>query len=406
MPLTTSLPAGCFEPVIGIATPPDPRCRACIIVPARNEQEQLAATLAALSRQTGCDGRPLDRHSYEVIVLANNCSDATAAIARRWASQTAGAPVHVLEHTLPAAFAHIGWVRKLLMDEARRRLLAIGRPDGVIASTDADTRVAPTWLAHTLAEVAGGADAVAGLILTLRSERAAVAPGLRLRLLHVMLYCRLMDKIASYLDPEPYDPWPRHGQHFGASFAVTAAAYQRAGGLHPLPCGEDVALVQALRRSGARIRHSPGVRVYTSLRTSSRTSGGMASWLNTQVAMVARSQPYLVEDVDLTMLRLQAFARLRSAWQRRLQLEKTLLMTLAGHLRVPLDWLLDQIGKSQPFNGLLAELEETAAGAGGKQIAIEQAIFQLQKQLRLMRVSRTCASNRSGNGRYVSRLDG
>jgi hypothetical protein len=135
----------------------------------------------------------------------------------------------------------------------------------------------------------------------------------------------------------------------------------------------------------------------------------MAGWLSTQVAMAARLQPYLVEDVELTVLRLQAFARLRSAWQRRLQLEKAVLMTLAGHLRVSFDWLLDQIGKTQPFNGLLAELEETAAGADGKQIPIEQAICQLQNQmsrLRDMRVSRFCASNRYDRYRPASRLNG
>jgi hypothetical protein len=397
------------NPVIDIATPPDPHCKACVIVPARNEEEHLAATLEALTRQISADGRALDQRSYEIIVLANNCSDASAAIARRYAVRSTAVPVHVLECTLADTFAHIGWVRKLLMDAAQQRLQSIGQPLGVIASTDADTCVAPTWLANTLAEIAFGADAVAGLILTRRSERATAASGLRLRLLHVLRYCRLMDKIASYLDPDPHDPWPRHGQHFGASFAVTAAAYQRAGGLRPLPCGEDVALVQALRRSGARIRHSAGVRVYTSLRTSGRTSGGMAGWLSTQVAMAARLQPYLVEDVELTVLRLQAFARLRSAWQRRLQLEKAVLMTLAGHLRVSFDWLLDQIGKTQPFNGLLAELEETAAGADGKQIPIEQAICQLQNQmsrLRDMRVSRFCASNRYDRYRPASRLNG
>jgi hypothetical protein len=257
----------------------------------------------------------------------------------------------------------------------------IGQHHGVIASTDADTRVAPTWLAQTLNAVTYGADAVAGRILTCRTERAAAAPGLRSRLFYIMLYCRLMEKIASYLDPDPDDPWPCHGQHFGASFAVTADAYQRAGGLQPLPCSEDVALVQALRRTGARIRHNPEVWVHTSLRTLSRTSGGMASWLRSQAAMTARGEPHLVEDVDATILRLQAFASLRAAWQRRRQLEKAVVATLAADLCVSLNWLLQQIGKTQPFSGLVAEMEETPVCRNTRQISVEQAVAELQQRL-------------------------
>jgi hypothetical protein len=70
--------------------------------------------------------------------------------------------LHVVELMLESDRAHIGWVRKILMDEAYRRLKSIGRNSGVIASTDGDTRVYPTWIAATLAEINSGVDAVGG----------------------------------------------------------------------------------------------------------------------------------------------------------------------------------------------------------------------------------------------------
>ena len=121
-----------------------------------------ASRLRADGRQPG-GGRPLDRCRFEVIVLANNCVDDTAAVARAAAARYPGLALHVVDLALPEPHAHVGAARRLLMDEAARRLLQTPRGAcGVIASTDADTRVAPDWLAATLAEVERGADAVGG----------------------------------------------------------------------------------------------------------------------------------------------------------------------------------------------------------------------------------------------------
>ena len=50
------------------------------------------------------------------------------------------------------------------MDLAAGTLLASGRGRGLIASTDADSVVAPDWLRTQLDLVAGGADAIGGAI--------------------------------------------------------------------------------------------------------------------------------------------------------------------------------------------------------------------------------------------------
>jgi hypothetical protein len=77
-------------------------------------------------------------------------------------------------------------------------------------------------------------------------------------------YRQLRTAYEHILDPQPHEPWPRHYHHTGASFALTAVAYARAGGLPPLSGGEDVALYNALVRNDASVRHSPLVRVTTS----------------------------------------------------------------------------------------------------------------------------------------------
>ena len=86
-----------------VAAAPSARCTVCVIVPARDEAGAIAATLHGLNRQIALDGRPFDRDRYEVIVLANNCRDATAEIARAFARAHPGLRLHVATRTLPAA---------------------------------------------------------------------------------------------------------------------------------------------------------------------------------------------------------------------------------------------------------------------------------------------------------------
>ena len=58
-----------------IATPPLPECEFSAIVPVKDEARNLPETLAALAAQTSLNGLPLECQRYEIIVLANNCTD-------------------------------------------------------------------------------------------------------------------------------------------------------------------------------------------------------------------------------------------------------------------------------------------------------------------------------------------
>lgn len=109
-----------------VHTPPLPQCEICVIVPVRNESEILQSTLTALNHQIDLKGKALESERYEIILLANNCDDDSVAIANRFANQHPDLVLYVVEKVLPAVDAHIGWVRKRLMDEAYNRLMSIG----------------------------------------------------------------------------------------------------------------------------------------------------------------------------------------------------------------------------------------------------------------------------------------
>ena len=247
-----------------------PALRLSVVVPARDEAERLPALLAALAAQRDADGRPFARGTVEALVLVNNSTDGSAEVAR------AAAPwARVAEVALDAPNAHVGRARQILMDAACVRLLSAGRPDGLICSTDADTRPAPDWLAATAAE-ARGVDAVGGRALLLPDERAALAPGVRRLALLELAYRRAVEDLRALYAHEPWDPAPRHHHHFGASLAVRADAYAAVGGLPARERYEDIALVHALWAAGRRVRHSGRVRVWTSARTDGRAQGGLA----------------------------------------------------------------------------------------------------------------------------------
>lgn len=382
---------GRFPPQPLVFKPPSPHCQVCVIIPVRDEAKHLTATLEALAYQMHCSGQPLDRACYEIIVLANNCRDDSAEVVRRFASRHPTLALHVVEMTLGPNEAYVGRARQLLMDEGYRRLASLGRGRAVIASTDGDTRVAATWITHILHEIAHGADAVGGRILSDDADRLGLDPLTRSYYLRDMGYQYLVAELESRLDMDPHDQWPRHYQHFGASLALTVEMYARVGGLPAVRTPEDVALYRALRRFDARFRHSLQVRVTTSVRRNGRAHLGLAARLSEWETMGYQRQPVLVESPAALEVWLRLRSRLRKLWHTRDgQPRQGQVALVATQLRVAPEWLGEQLSLLQPF-GLLLEQVEHHRLTGGlskePRVEIAEAIRNLRVRLDVLRSS-------------------
>jgi len=296
---------------VGILAERCAACQAIVVVPARNEEAGLEATLDALRLQVGLDGRPLDWDSYEVLLLLNNCTDRSAEVAEKYAAHYGGFRLHVMECDLPTEEAHVGTARRRLMDLACERLEGSGAGGGAILSTDADTLVAEDWVAANLAEIAAGAEVVGGVIELLPEDRERLPAGVRLAYERDREFQGLVARLEAMLDPDPADPWPRHLHHFGASLACTPEIYRRSGGLPPVKPLEDVAFVDALRKVGARIRHAPEVRIFTSARLEGRAEVGLSGQLRLWQEEADRGLPQIVDSAEWLEHRFSTLAGLR-----------------------------------------------------------------------------------------------
>lgn len=383
-----------------VAAVPLPQCEVCVIVPARNEAEHLERALAALANQVDLQGEPIDPARYEVILLLNNCTDESATIARRFAANRPQFVLHIVERILPLQEAYIGRVRQLLMDEAYRRLALLERDRGIIASTDSDSCVDSTWIAAILYEMGKGADAIGGRIVTDSISRAALNHAARVCYLRSVGYHHLITELESLIDPDPFDPFPRHHQFFGANFAVTAQFYARTGGMPPVRTPEDVAFQQALIEAGARFRHSPIVRVTTSARQAGRTATGLANQLAEWQKMGQNQQPFLVEPLEAIETRLRARQQLRKLWWQRFAGESILaaeVSPLADRLAVSGEWLWQQLDQLTSLGQLFQRIEQQQSiwQTRWSLIRIEEAIADLRLRVYQLRQVHSAKSVKS-----------
>ena len=169
-------------------------------------------------------------------------------------------------------------------------------------------------------------------------------------------YDVLCDELHGRLDPDPSDPLPRHTQHSGASIAVTIDAYKRCGGVPPQASGEDRALIAALRRVDARIRHAPEVRVVVSGRTIGRAVGGMADTIRRRME---RPDPFLDDRLEPAWSCVRRAAA-RSMLRRVVQQRGYGAGALAHQLQIPVLQFQAVLGAAKHF-GMTWEQVEAAS---------------------------------------------
>ena len=286
------------------------RCRAVVALPARNEEMSLAATLDALSRQVDLTGEPLAREIFEILLLLNNCTDGSAAVAYEWQREHPEVTLHCCERELAAAEAHIGTARRLLMETAWSRLQG-ARESCVILSTDADSYVAADWIVQNLLAIERGADAVGGVIELISHDYESLSDAVRKAYAADRRYQYLVAEMEDLFDPQAGDAWPRHLEHFGASLGCTPEIYVRAGGMPALAELEDVAFVDRLRRVDARLRHEPDVVVTTSARMDGRVMTGLSGQLRCWQRMHDEGEMHVVGSAAWLEHRFRCLRRLR-----------------------------------------------------------------------------------------------
>ncbi len=268
------------------------RVEAIVVIPARNEEGQICECLRALAAQTIPIG------AFEVILVLDGCSDRTGEVA---AEAAAGLALSLT--LLEGPGRGTGPARQLGMDRACRRLHELGRPLGLIASTDADTRPAPDWLGRQLQHRDHGAAVIAGRIELDHAEAAALPA--------VLLAQRERDAAARLRLVRRGDPDAAHHHFAGASLSITAEAYRAVGGLEPLQALEDEAFGVRLATHRVPILRARDVLVTTSARTAGRAQRGLstdlavARWMATRryraeqfpVAELCRRKPGLTVSV-------------------------------------------------------------------------------------------------------------
>ncbi|GJE36732.1 glycosyltransferase [Methylobacterium persicinum] len=276
--------------------------RPCVVcVPARNEAERLPFLLATLAGQDA-------EGPVRVVVLANNCTDGTADAVR--ARRFDRLDVRLIEASLAPPDAHVGTARRMALDAGADWLDEIGGEDGILLTTDADARLPDNWISANLRALEQ-ADVVGGRLVIDGDE--ALAPGVTDLNGRVERYWAGVRRLEELLDPAPHDPAPRHGDHTGASLAFPVSLYRAVGGLPPLPCGEDNALVGLMRDSGARLRHCPDVHVHVSARREGRVAGGMATEMERRARAVA-GEGYLLPEATFWETLVRRRAALRRAY--------------------------------------------------------------------------------------------
>ncbi|MFJ9449176.1 MULTISPECIES: glycosyltransferase [unclassified Herbaspirillum] len=216
-----------------------------VVIPVHNEEDYLRACLASVQLAIAHPGLPAEE--VRVLAVLDACSDGSSGIAQ-------GLDIDFLSiDSRNVGLARAAGAAALL--EAGARWLAF---------TDADSVVAPAWLATQLAlSVQDAADAVCGTV----AVDDWSAHGERAQFLRKHFQ-------STYFDQD------EHRHIHGANLGVSAAAYRLAGGFAALTCGEDVALVQALLACGARIAWSAAPRVTTSSRIASHARGGFGDTLS------------------------------------------------------------------------------------------------------------------------------
>lgn len=244
-----------------------------VVIPVCNEPD----LLHCLTSLTGFD-QPSGQ--VEVLLVVNESELATDAVKRQNAQTIREVEGWKKDHPLsylrfhlvcpepfPKKHAGAGLARKTGMDEAVRRFAAIGKPDGIIVSLDADTTVSENYLT-AIEEAFRTEDAPVGVTLRFQHRTEEVTDsrqreGMELYELYLHYY-----KLALQFTGYPHAIYT-----IGSAFAVRVDAYLKQGGMPKRQAGEDFYFLHKLTALG-EVRELNQCCVYPSARLSNRVPFG------------------------------------------------------------------------------------------------------------------------------------
>lgn len=224
-----------------------------ICIPLRDEAAELPGLFGSLEA--------LDGPAVRVCLLLDGCTDRSAALAEEYRARSVH---HVSVAETAASAANAG--------KARRRAMALGLAtigDGILLTTDADSRPARDWLDRMRAAL-GHAGIVAGRIV--RSGDGG-ASALQDRIEH---YYDALYALRRRIDRVPWEAARTHHFTGGANLGFRTQAYRAVGGFLPLASGEDARIVDDAGRAGIGVRRDAACVVHTSDRRVGRAEGGLA----------------------------------------------------------------------------------------------------------------------------------
>lgn len=218
-----------------------PHTKIAIVIPAHNEELTITQCLASV--QSAIEQLPVSITAYPLVVL-DSCSDDTMALVK-------AAEVDYIA----GDYRCVGQARDMGIRHAINTYGATW-----LACTDADTVVTDDWLLQQITHInSQPTDMICGVVSI--DSWAHLSPQTR------------KEYLAHYQD--------KMGHHHihGANLSFSSAAYVAVGGFAPLPCHEDVVLVEQFESAGYAITWSNRVRVITSSRLQARTTEGFAAFL-------------------------------------------------------------------------------------------------------------------------------
>jgi hypothetical protein len=244
-----------------------------VCVPARNEARRLPVLLEALAAQDV-------PFPVNVALCINNSTDGSAEAAQAAAAKSGGRlRLKLACWEFPPHLAHAGSARRAAMDLGADWL---DDEDALLVSTDADCRPPAHWLSANLAN--RGAMRIVGGRIELDDSEAERWPQLFAMRRRFDDYWQKVRAIEDEVDPVRWDLPPRHGDHTGASLALTVGLYRAAGGVPLIASGEDRALVGAAVAAGGQLVHPQTVWTRTSARPTGRAAGGMGEEMSRWLA--------------------------------------------------------------------------------------------------------------------------